>query len=84
MATITKLSSGKWKAIIRIAGRSKTKTFQLKSAAKAWAANAEKDQELAITLGSPGAALTRVAQCAVKGAFSQRARFPPGNYRSSR
>ncbi len=58
MATITKLPNGKRKAILKIGGRSKTKTFKLKSAAKAWAANAEKDQELAIALGSPGAALS--------------------------
>ncbi len=57
MATITKLPNGKWKAILKIGARSKTKTSRLKSAAKAWAANAEKDQELAIALGSPGAAL---------------------------
>ena len=28
--------------------------------------------------------LTRINQCAVKGAFSQWVRFPPGTYRSSR
>jgi hypothetical protein len=37
-----------------------------------------------IALSAGTGALTRIMQCAVKGAVSQWVRFPPGNYRSSR
>ena len=61
MATITKVKvkgGYKWKALVRRGNRSKSKTFQLKSSAKAWAAEMEKGDELAIALGQPGALIT--------------------------
>ncbi len=61
MATITKIktkSGIRWKALIRRGNRSKSKTFQLKSSARAWAAEMERGDELAIALGSLGATIT--------------------------
>ncbi len=61
MATITKVktkSGIRWKALIRRGNRSKSKTFQLKSSAKAWAQEMERGDELAIALGSLGAQIT--------------------------
>ncbi len=45
MATITKLQSGKFKAIVRNHGRSKTKTFTRKTDARTWAKALEANTE---------------------------------------
>lgn len=58
MATITKTKSGSFKAIIRKNGRTiKTKTFQHKKTARAWATRIEGDREAMAAYGMPGAGI---------------------------
>jgi len=59
MATIAKLSNGKYKAIIKPKGRVlKTKTFTKKTDARSWARRLESDRESMAALGCQGASMT--------------------------
>jgi len=53
MATYNKLPSGSWRAQVRRKGQSASKTFRLKSDAKAWAIEAERSVDLGRNAGGP-------------------------------